>query len=720
LTRAHGNSKLVLRDVIVPTVKETVGLWHLRDNGHSDQGNYPYIDNAFKRDGLFGKSYLVQEITNNLVEDPYTIRDGGNSDTGWGKWIVDADLAYSTYETFDPYGVFREVGRLTLTRVGTYSSYRNQNLGRNRDLANKSFTVSLWAKSMSGTPSLTVTLGASDLEMSGNTTVLGSDWKFITYTKTFSSSLDTNTDLILYLGQTNPSDILITWVQVVEKGYVVPFLEEGFNKISCVQMDGIDDYIATGNNLSILNLREEVTLEIFLNITNIGGSPYDCDYISKNTYNGFRIGHINNVIRASVKNATGFNDLDYRLVSGPQVLVMTYSAFTGLMKFYKNGEMVSSSSVMGTTVVSKLIDSSLGSPLVLGVGGPSWYEACNIYSSRVYARALTDSEILKNFNARYMSTGYVKDNSLVLDVNITKQKTTYPVDVSIVKDYSDRCGLVFDGTNDYVTVDHNEVYNLKTFTFDLFLRLNQLKDYGCLIQKGTGGGVVDLSHAIWTYANGNIDFAISDGVSASSFSIPFTPYIDRDTHIVYTFDGTTGKVFLNGVLANSHNFGGKTPYFNTLPFRIGLATASPNAVYYSTKVYNRALIESEITQNYNNRYNADGYVVDNSLVMDFNTYKQQGKNSPSTTSLVNSGSHRCLRFDGVSDCVEIADNEAFNFGSGDFAVEVHVKRNTIGTSQVVIEQCDSSETLTTLGFGISFNALNKLQCFVGYGSSSVL
>lgn len=72
--------------------------------------------------------------------------------------------------------------------------------------------------------------------------------------------------------------------------------------------------------------------------------------------------------------------------------------------------------------------------------------------------------------------------------------------------------------------------------------------------------------------------------------------------VVITWDGTTARAYLNGSFVNTISVGAAA--IQTSPFRIGASgTTTPNNYFdgniSDVKVYNRALTESEIQQNFN-------------------------------------------------------------------------------------------------------------------------
>lgn len=179
--------------------------------------------------------------------------------------------------------------------------------------------------------------------------------------------------------------------------------------------------------------------------------------------------------------------------------------------------------------------------------------------------------------------------------------------------------FTFNGTNQYASTAHSS--NIKpsnAITIEQWLNADDWNggtssNYKVSISNTQGGG---YSHNIWDgvfysyiYAGGVYRIASS---SVRNF--------DGWQHFVTTFDGRYTKLFVNGSLANTVDIGSAN---NTISYATNstfLGTeagdGAANQPYYwqgkigKTQIYNRALSDQEVLQNYNNsKIRYDGLVL---------------------------------------------------------------------------------------------------------------
>ena len=111
-------------------------------------------------------------------------------------------------------------------------------------------------------------------------------------------------------------------------------------------------------------------------------------------------------------------------------------------------------------------------------------------------------------------------------------------------------GLDFDGTNDYVEIDHDSVFNL-TDSISIALWFNwdtDLDDSHSLVSTRTslsGAGGFELM----TY-NDYVAFAFNDPDSDGEYYCDSTSFLASNTwhHVAVTYDGSNVKIYNNGTL----------------------------------------------------------------------------------------------------------------------------------------------------------------------------
>ena len=76
-------------------------------------------------------------------------------------------------------------------------------------------------------------------------------------------------------------------------------------------------------------------------------------------------------------------------------------------------------------------------------------------------------------------------------------------------------------------------------------------------------------------------------------------------------------------------------------------------------------------------------------------------------------------FDGSGSCLSIQDLADWAFGSRDFTVDFWVRRNSIGTRQMILGQLAANGADGSVSFAIEFRADNKVAVDFGYGNTFV-
>jgi len=289
--------------------------------------------------------------------------------------------------------------------------------------------------------------------------------------------------------------------------------------------------------------------------------------------------------------------------------------------------------VLASTVAYTTDPSYFGSGnrnLVLGRWGYPGYERYfngNIYQASLYNRALSASEISQNFNAtknRFVNALPPVRNGLVLELdaantasysgagntwydlsgnNLNGTLTNGPTYLGIGSTSS----LVFDRTNDHILIADNSLLNTFTgMTLEVIVKYTTTNNQ-IFAQK-------------WNYALGNDGYTLeiwqsaiigacyTSGVTYISSSISNYP-INNIYHIIFTLNGTTQTMYINGTSVATNN-NGSLPSISGTNFTIGQRSNLGGEYFggnnYLTKFYNRGLSAYEVKQNfdyYRTRYN---------------------------------------------------------------------------------------------------------------------
>ena len=171
--------------------------------------------------------------------------------------------------------------------------------------------------------------------------------------------------------------------------------------------------------------------------------------------------------------------------------------------------------------------------------------------------------------------------------------------------------LHFDGSDDYVEVESNESLKLKdAFTIETWVKGDSEAAPGFGISqwlsKGEGGGNYSFfwGHSITLYAR-SITFLTARG-TWPVVHIEKSLKIGEWYHIVGTWDGSNLKIYLNGKLSNETKVAA-TPVTDDVPLMIAGSKSggTPQQMFDGAvdevKIYNRALTESEVLNNFRDR-----------------------------------------------------------------------------------------------------------------------
>ena len=160
-------------------------------------------------------------------------------------------------------------------------------------------------------------------------------------------------------------------------------------------------------------------------------------------------------------------------------------------------------------------------------------------------------------------------------------------------------GVMFDGVNDIVTLGVNTVGDSTSFTIELkfVMTANSMRT---LVSKASGIGasarlLIDVypANTIRFFGYNTLDASSGDtvGVAVAAGTLAYGTFI---------FDGTNFKTYINGILKQSTiGTGTLKPIVNNFNIGHRFNSAFYNDNIKMVKVYNRALTDLEIVQNYN-------------------------------------------------------------------------------------------------------------------------
>ena len=158
-------------------------------------------------------------------------------------------------------------------------------------------------------------------------------------------------------------------------------------------------------------------------------------------------------------------------------------------------------------------------------------------------------------------------------------------------------GVMFDGVDDKCTIPTTNLPSAFTsITVESDINIHDSRGMIPIVDCWDYGGNKGFCMRVF---NGILSFLITNGSTYFTAGIGFT-YTGR-FRITGTYNGSQLKLYIDGVLRYTLNVSNASIVMNT---NVKLGYAVTNAgygknTYYSVKIYNRALIDAEILQNYN-------------------------------------------------------------------------------------------------------------------------
>lgn len=232
--------------------------------------------------------------------------------------------------------------------------------------------------------------------------------------------------------------------------------------------------------------------------------------------------------------------------------------------------------------------------------------------------------------------------------------------------------LQFDGSDDYVDCGNDSSLNLDNeVTVEAWVKPIAVPSSG----EGLASKA-DLSYGLTYYVNGQVYFYTYSGSHFSTTSLPTGEW----SHVVGTYDGTTRRLYVNGVLKDEDNDPGLS-LSSSAKFKIGYYSGYFNGLIDEVRIYNRALSEAEIKAIYqNNTFIRDG------LVAYWRFDEGSGTTAHDTHHIAKSDNKEgsifgnALSFDGVDDYVEVPDSDSLDI-TDEITVEAWVKLKEVAGGQ---------------------------------------
>jgi hypothetical protein len=163
--------------------------------------------------------------------------------------------------------------------------------------------------------------------------------------------------------------------------------------------------------------------------------------------------------------------------------------------------------------------------------------------------------------------------------------------------------FIFDGSNDGIQIDEVSDLSVNQMTISSWNYSTNYNHNGFMFEKTTNGSV-NTQYSL--FFNGNTTIYRTYGLSTVDLTVNTTTagvVNSKWNNIVATYNGSQKKIYVNGILRATQNATGTVTQNTTGPAFVGVYGNFGgyffNGRIAQTSVYNRALSDNEVLQNYN-------------------------------------------------------------------------------------------------------------------------
>jgi len=400
----------------------------------------------------------------------------------------------------------------------------------------------------------------------------------------------------------------------------------GFTNSGIYDFDGTDDYISFGSSTLQYVYTDPFSLEIWVNPDTLSGFKH----LIGVTYASYRLAHSSGTISFRL-DANTINTGGGTLTVGEWThVVATWDPTTQTAKVYKNGSQITSATNTNCDWTHTGTDFRIASS-----PGENYYFDGKVSNAKVYSKTLSPSEVLENYKStrsRFGTDGIVTSNlSLHLDagnVNSFDNSGNTIYDLSGGGNngtltngpvFKNRNGgtISFDGADDVITVPMANLRPTSAITEECWVYIeNNTVQVFIGSQYGTSS---NNSYAIWLTSTDVLAAGVNIGGSFNYQTKAYTISTNKWYHLAHTYDGTTQRIYANGIQIHSWATSGAITYntnntllavgndWNGSGYNVGPGLAVEGNLSI-TRIYSTALSAAQILQNYNaerNRFGLD-------------------------------------------------------------------------------------------------------------------
>lgn len=208
-------------------------------------------------------AFYVGRAARNLFQSSDDVWETSNSCTnvagGWAACQFGTTVTYARTFTASPRGVNEWIGQLTTSNTANTAWYGERLFLAShgiRDVRNRTFTFSIWAKAASGTPQLNMIISRDPTaDGGGGACTLSTTWQRCVVHWTFGNTAAAdgdNSQMLVYMLPINTTIQVSLWGAQLEEGNIAtPYVAQRDMNIDTVGAYGWNNYSATGQPFAL-------------------------------------------------------------------------------------------------------------------------------------------------------------------------------------------------------------------------------------------------------------------------------------------------------------------------------------------------------------------------------------------------------------------------------------------------------------------------------------
>ena len=475
-----------------------------------------------------------------------------------------------------------------------------------------------------------------------------------------------------------------------------------------VELDGTGDYLSVTDSDLALGTGD-FTLEFWTYI-HTQNSGYDAVFESRSSTaasDGFTIGRFGT--SGHVNKFAMFVGGSYRSEADTTVANNTWShvalvRFNGTTTLYLNGvagsTTYSDSNNYSNTSVKIGVNASNSSDFDGNISNLRLVKGTALYTSNFTPQTAELTEVYNTVLLLGQSSSSATAEATGKTLSVTGDVTASTTNPSLVKGFDISGSVYFDGSGDYLSIPSSSDLTFGTgdFTVEMWVYAENFTNRGTFYDSRPSGGStgITIGHDSST---GELKVYMN-ATSGSDQIVDSTDFaIGRWYHIAVTCESTSVRLFVNGVLKDT---GTGRDLSNTNAVNIGYKTYTSSSYnYFNGFISNARIIKGTAlyTSNFSPTYteltnlpntkllalqsssSATAYAVSPGAI---SAYGDTAASSTSPGLISPNSLTGSVAFDGNGDYLSTADNSDFDFGTGDFTIELFVNNSTSQSGNPVL------------------------------------